>query len=83
MKRRTKSQRRGEDKSGYRPQPGNASNPFVLWKRRPCNTTPGILQYIVTGAECPYLKENPTDEPSDCPLYDSRYCPPSDDIDNE
>lgn len=83
MKRRTKSQRRSEDKSGYRPQPGDASNPFVLWKRRPCNTTPGILQYIVTGAECPYLNENPADDPGYCPLYDARYCPPSDDIDDE
>lgn len=81
MARRTKSRRRKEKNLVIKDVPEKAIDPFAIWVRRPCNKGKKygafFMQEIWHKSSCKYLKFNFLVDPGDCPLFDSRFCPPS------
>ncbi len=87
-RKRTKSQRKKEEKSGYKRAPGVAKENFcALWLKRPCNKGKNYFHYsfsrIRGGSDCKYYNGFLFDSGM-CPEYDARYCPPyMDEYDDE
>lgn len=86
MARRTKSQRRKERKSGYKSIPKTRDNLLDSWENLPCckgmSPTRAVFRRLLHRPFCKYISS-----PlmmlymADCPLYDKRYCPPTEEDD--
>lgn len=85
MARRTKSQRRKEKRAGYKHSPGVSTDPYNIWKKRPCNRGKNNTQFFISRllghSNCKYVSVNYMLDPKMCPEYDARYCPYSEDDD--
>lgn len=87
MARRTKSQRKKEKKSGCKSIPKTVENLSDSWKNLPCckemTPTQALFRKLSHRPFCKYISSSLMMlDMADCPLYDKRYCPPSEEDDD-